>query len=270
MDRKIGRLVVNNPFMTSTSIFNELRDYNGSKRTIKRRLNAMGLMGRAPSKKPLISARNRKARIAFAKRHLNWTKEQWKKVLFSDESRFKLFNSDGRHFVWRPKGQRFNPKYTLKTVKHSGGSVMVWGSFHARGIGPLVRIDGIMDRFLYRDILSDHMLPFAEDNLPLTWIFQQDNDPKHKSRLVMQWLADRNVQLLDWPSQSPDLNPIEHLWDYVARTVSSKKSSNLNELFEKIQEIWQNIPQSVIDKLIESMPRRCQAVIKAQGFATRY
>ena len=83
----------------------------------------------------------------------------------------------------RPKCERFNQKYQIPTVKHGGGNVMVWGCFSRSGTGPLVRIEGVMDRFVYKDILQTHMLPFAEEEMPLHWLLQQDNDPKHTSKL---------------------------------------------------------------------------------------
>lgn len=127
-----------------------------------------------------------------------------------------------------------------------------------------------MDALKYRDILQNHMLPYAEGKLAAEWIFQQDNDPKHTSLLVKDWLQKKNINVLPWPSQSPDLNPIEHLWDEIDRRLRTKKYGNLNELMCAIESEWQKIPIERLQTLIDSMPHRCQAVIKAKGFATRY
>lgn len=118
--------------------------------TTKRRLADAKLYGRRPAKKPLISKKNRMARLHFAKTHQHWTSKEWSKVLWSDESKFLLFGSDGIKYVRRPDGQRFNPRYQLPTVKHGGGSLMVWGCFSRDGIGPLYQIDGIMDKTLQK------------------------------------------------------------------------------------------------------------------------
>ena len=80
-----------------------------------------------PSKKPWISKKNVKARLKFARDHLDWSVADWGRVLWSDESKFNLFSSDGIRYVRRPPGQRNNPKYQVPTVKHGGGSVMIWG-----------------------------------------------------------------------------------------------------------------------------------------------
>ena len=83
---------------------------------------------------------------------------------------------------------------------------MIWGCFSWYGVGPLVWIKYILDQFGYIDILEKTMLPYVEENLPLKWTYQQDNDPKHTSKRVKKWFADKKVDLMTWPAQSPDLN----------------------------------------------------------------
>lgn len=127
-----------------------------------------------------------------------------------------------------------------------------------------------MDRFMCRDILRDVMLPYVEEKMPLRFKFQQDNDPKHSSKVLKQVFNDEQIPVLKWPSQSPDLNPIENLWEIVDRKLRTRTYSNKDDLLAGLQEQWVNLDMNIIDKLIESMPRRCQAVIDNNSYFTKY
>ncbi|PIO53843.1 hypothetical protein TELCIR_24806, partial [Teladorsagia circumcincta] len=170
---------------------------------------------------------------------------------FSDESKFNLFGSDGIEYVRRPSGERFNPKYIKATVKHNGGSVMVYGAFSLNGMGPLLRIHGKMTGQVYKDMIIDSALPWAERHMPAGWILQQDNDPKHTSRVVTAAFQQRHVRLLEWPSQSPDVNPIEHIWEELERRCAKQPCTNKDQKFAQLVKEWNAIPTEVIRNLIE-------------------
>lgn len=272
-DRIIKKQSVADPQKSARQIRDDLEVNHGVKlhvSTVKRRLVANDLHGRRPSRKPLISSKNKKARLQFAEKFGKWSKADWSKVLWSDESKFNLFSSDGIKYVRRPKNKRNDVRYQVPTVKHGGGNVMVWGCFSRSGVGPLVKIEGKMDRFAYRKILEEHMIPHAKRNMPRNWLFQHDNDPKHSSGHVKELFVKKKIKVLEWPSQSPDVNPIEHLWDELDRRVRVKKCSNVQSFFEALKEEWSKIPQERLAKLVDSMPDRCSAVIKAKGYATSY
>jgi len=168
VDLVIKRKSIANVKKTAAEIARELQDENladVSRSTVTRRLHDVGLFGRIGIKKPLISRKNKQARLQFAKDHQNWTIEDWKKVAFSDESKFNLFGSDGRQHVRRPIGSRNDVRYQIPTVKHGGGSVTVWGVFSAQGVGPLVEINGIMNAAIYKDILEQNLLTYAEETM---------------------------------------------------------------------------------------------------------
>ena len=209
-------------------------------------------------------------RMKFAKDHIHWTTVDWQKVLWSDESPFVLvYNRKKR--VWRRWGhERYKQCCMRGTVKHYK-KIMVWGCFAAHGVGKLYRVQGILKKEQYLDMLQTQVLPSAQklfDNE--NWIFQQDNDPKHTSKLCKAWVRDNIAQTFDWPAQSPDLNPIENLWSYLDWTLKSRKPSNEDELFKALQEAWEALPRDYLMKLVDSMPARCQAVIDARGGATKY
>ena len=135
--------------------FTQSHQISCSYATVKRRLRQNNLYGRCPVKKPFVSAKNRRARLKFAKEHLNWTANQWSKILWSDKSKFNMFGSDDIKYVRRPIGLRNDVKYQVPTVKHGGGSVMVWSCFSRDGVGPIYRVQGIMDQNMYKGIIKD-------------------------------------------------------------------------------------------------------------------
>ena len=95
-------------------------------RTVRKRLEDFNLRGRKPQKKPLLSSRNRKRRLAFAKAYKHWTNEHWQKVLFSDESKFSRVSFDGIRYVRRRIGESLKIQRVLKTLKYRGGNIMMW------------------------------------------------------------------------------------------------------------------------------------------------
>jgi transposase len=132
------------------------------------------------------------------------------------------------------------------------------------------RVD-YMDAHLYNIILDNQMRPSATKLFRRReWIFQQDNDPKHTARATQEFFEDYNVDVLEWPAQSPDLNPIENLWSILDLKCKDRKPKNEEELFEIIQNAWNNLDVDLLNRLVESMPRRCQAVIDAKGWPTKY
>ena len=102
------------------------------------------------------------------------------------------------------------------------------------------------------------------------FIFQHDNDPKHTSAHVKDFFILNQIAVLVWPSQSPDLNPIEHLWDYVKRKVREDRISSIQMLKEKLVAIWNEIPSELCKKLVGSMPKRCEEVLRNKGSHTNY
>jgi len=101
-------------------------------------------------------------------------------------------------------------------------------------------------------------------------VFQQDNDPKHISKLARKFFQNNNIRLMEWPAQSPDLNPIENLWADVKSAVSKAKCSNNNQLWDVVQHTWKAIPLKRCQDLVDSMKRRCKAVIQNKGYTTKY
>ncbi|CAB1441192.1 unnamed protein product [Pleuronectes platessa] len=204
-------------------------------------LHKSGLYGRVARRKPLLKGIHKKSRLEFARSHVGDTANMWKKVLWSDETKIELFGLNAKRYVWRKPNTAHHPEHTIPTVKHGGGSIMLWGCFSSAGTGKLVRIEGKMDGAKYREILEENLMQSAKDlRLGRRFIFQQDNDPKHTARATKEWFGLKNVNVLKWPSQSPDLNPIENLWQDLKIAVHRRSPSNLTELHLFCQEEWTN------------------------------
>lgn len=266
--------VKENPRISAPKIGDEVRNnlkIDVCDETIRNVLRESKYNGRVARKKPFISKVNRKKRLLFSKEHQNKGIDYWNKVIFTDESKFNIFGSDGRRLVWRKPNEELNMKNVVSTVKHSGGNVLVWGCMAASGVGNLVFIDSIMDKWIYLNILKDNLKQSASQlGLENIFIFQQDQDPKHTSKIVREWLLYNVPKQLHAPPQSPDLNPIEHLWDELERRIRKYPISGRNQLKQRLQQEWNNIGSDITQKLLESMPRRINAVIKAKGQSTKY
>ena len=225
-------------------------------------------------KRPLLSKRHRRERLDFALAHQDWTVDDWKKVVWSDETKINRLGSDGRKWVWKKAGEGLSDRLVQGTQKFGGGSLMMWGCMLWDGVGYACKIDGKMDGELYTKILQDDLQEslafYGKDSS--TVIFQQDNDPKHMSKLAQAWFKAHGFKVLPWPALSADLNPIEQLWDYLKRKLGEyeRPPNGMIELWERVEREWDKIDAEVCQNLIESMPRRVAVVVKAKGGYTMY
>ena len=238
--------------------------------TVKRRLITAGLNGRIARRKPLLLPRHKITHLEWAKAHAQWTDDMWKRVVWSDESKFNIFKSDGRTYIRRRKSEEFNEDCVVGTVKHGGGSVMVWGCICGDQTGMLLRVDTTMNAHRYLQVLEDGMIPSAWAARGLDFIFMHDNAPCHRANIVSEWLSEQDIEVTAWPPQSPDLNPIKNLWDYIERQVDKLPSTTKEDLWKNLKSVWDVIPSAVIENLVCSMPRRVTEVIKAKGCHTKY
>lgn len=207
-------------------------------------------------------------RLKFARDVMTW-EDKWLEVVFSDEKKFNLDGPDGWKFYWHDlrKEKQFFSKRQM-----GGGSLMVWGCFSYNGVGPLIFISKNMNAEAYEKLLEDTILEAGPALAGDNWLFQQDNAAIHTAKRVKHWFERQNIKTVDWPAKSPDLNPIENLWGYLARKVYAhgRQFTCQKDLKEFIEDEWYKIPPEICQKLILSMPNRIFETIQKNGGYTHY
>lgn len=272
-ERLVIRKVKRNPFVTRSEIQEDLQRSGVivSKDTISRTIHRAGIYSRAPRKTPLLSKKHVSSRLKFADDYLLKPDEYWNSVVWSDETKIELFGHNSEGHVWRNRGEAHASKNTIPTVKFGGGSIMIWGCFSSMGTGELKIIRGKMNAIMYRDILNENLRKSVDSfQFENGWVFQQDNDPKHTAKLTKKWFEDNNIDVLKWPSQSPDLNPIENLWRILKLNVHKRNPQNLKELETFCLEEWTRITPETCKKFTRHYAKRLNAVKRSKGFATKY
>ena len=163
--------------------------------------------------------------------------------------------------MWRPKDKADDPRYTSASMKQGGGSVMAWACITVKGPGDLVFIDditedgsSIMDGNTYRKILSKYIEPNGKNLAGRGLIVQSDKDPKHTAKATQEFIAKKKWTLLNWPSQSHDLTPIEHIFYLLKRQVQSENPKNKAKLKNLVLKACKYIKPSIFQKIVHSMP----------------
>jgi transposase len=273
-DRYLKTIIVRSPHASCARIAQDARDHNidVSVRTVRRRLSdEFKLVARRPAKKPLMTKKQRLARVTFCKEMRSKTADWWERVMFTDESTFSQVRGAGSNYVRRPVGHRLDPKYTLKTVKHPP-SVMVWGGITAAGrCGLQVFGKGVkVNAAKYIEVLDAKVKIHMQ--ISGATVFQQDSAPCHTAKVVKKWFADNKVKLLQsWPANSPDLNVIENCWQIMKRKVAAHHPTSEVDLVKVLKQVWTTeISAEYCKSLVRSMPMRIQAVLKNKGYPTKY
>lgn len=219
-------------------------------------------------KKPRLLQRHRDGRLQFARDHLRWS-EEWQRVIFSDEKKFNLDGPDGFQYYFHDlrKSELFLSR------RHSAvGSVMVWAAISFNGVIDLVILEGRQNSADYIELLEIEKINFDEMFEGQHWIFQQDNAAIHTARCVKRWFTDHNIDVLDWPALSPDLNIIENVWGWLSRQIyaEGRQFESREELIRAIEDAFEQIPINYLKNLYNSLEKRLFEVVRNNGGPTKY
>lgn len=237
--------------------------------TVWRTLNSSSIVKYSKIlKKPKLSEAQIKKRRIFSQTHQTWYKE-WKNVIFSDEKKFNLDGPDGLHYYWHD----LRKDSKIISRRFGGGrSIMVWVAFCNNEKLPIVVLQGKINSQKYQENLEKHLKPFIERKNAKELIFQHDNAPSHASKSTNNWLKQHNIQTLDWPSNSPDLNPVENVWGLISREIykNGTQYNNTSELEKAVTAAWANLKTDFLSNLTATMKDRVFQLIASQGKFTKF
>jgi transposase len=263
-DNLITTIVATNPTSTIKDIQEVLKKkkVEVSESTISRRLRESGYKHQAPTLKPLLTETHIERRKAWAEQN---SQRDWSKVVFSDETTFHAWTKP-RH-VWKKPGQHI----IFRTVKHSV-KLHAWGCFSRNGFGRLITFSKNLNAkrllSIYQLGLVPSLTKLGGPNSDL--VLQEDNDSKHTSKLAKEWRATHNITRMDWPACSPDMNPIENVWQLLKLKVHKRHPFTKKQLEAAIHQEWKALPRDYAKHLVDSMERRLQALKESKGDFTLY
>ncbi|GFV86831.1 transposable element Tcb2 transposase [Trichonephila clavipes] len=212
--------------MNATLLQQHLRSATGTRvstQTVQNWFHGVGMYARRPMVCVRLTSRHHRDRREWATEYVNWRRNEWSNVRFSDESCFSLQPDNRRIFIWRDRGIRNNPAFVHESVRFGGGGVVVYGVISIDGRTNLYILrDGPLTARRYRDeILRPIVVPYAAA-IGDDFILMDDNCRPHRANLVEDFLFEEGIVRMEWPACSPDMNPIEHVWDALGRRVAGR------------------------------------------------
>ena len=278
---QIKKLLECNPQLTIPDIEVELRKVLPPETRIPKRTTISNYLKKNKLvlikllRKPLVSDKNKQKRVEFATKYLANLDKLIHETIWSDETTVrKCPKGQDIYFRCHSSVNKENLP-TNSQIQQGGFSVMFWGCFSAFGLGPLVALEGNQNQYTYRNTLQTYLLPeiaAAKDEFGIDMTFMQDNAPCHKTNLIKDFFIKNKISSLDWPAQSPDLNPIENLWAIVKKRRQKKFGIPRTkiELIDQIFKIWEEIDENLLGRLSDSIETRLDEIIRFGGKPTKY
>ncbi|GFX56685.1 transposable element Tcb2 transposase [Trichonephila clavipes] len=227
-----------------------------------------GLYARRPVVCVTLTRQHRTARLQWCRELHNWIEQDWACVLLSDESRFSLSSDCRRQLIWRESGTAYRPENIQEKDRYLTCSIMLWAGIMINGRTRLhVVANGTMTGQRYIDeVLLPHVRLFR-GAVGDKFVFMDDNATCHRTLAVQDCLDSEDIQRLVWPARSPDLNPIENVWDALGRQVAGLNypPTNKNTLIRALTDEWDKLPQQLLDNVVQSMVRRVEYYITLLG-----
>jgi transposase len=243
-----------------------------SEGTIKTALEELGFEWEKKKRKPLLSEAHKTARFQFCKNYEHFTEKDWERVIFSDETYIEIDPASHSNYAWLRKRDRNTAKGIIYTTKYPK-KICIWMGICAKGCSRPAFIKSTLNAEGYIAILERELQAFIKDyRLRRHLIFQQDNAPCHKAKICQNWFQNENMQVLNWPANSPDLNPIENGWTRLKDEVAKGPLiTTKEELCERVEiAVKSTFTPEYCKTLIHSMTHRIQACIAANGGHTKY
>ncbi|GFT98985.1 transposable element Tcb1 transposase [Trichonephila clavipes] len=243
-----------------------------SRQTVYRRLGHIDLYARRSVRCVPLTTTHCRLRLTWSREHALWTPQQWSCVMFSDESRFSLQSDSHRTLIWRAPGTRYHQENTTERHLYDGAGWLIWGGI-ILGSRTDVHVQSVtMTSQIYRDVILEKHVCLFRGAMGAVFLFMDDNARPHRANIVDECLQSEDITRMDWPAYSPDLNPMEHVWNMLGQRIAARQPppTCLPKLRRALLDEWCNISQDQINNLILSMPRRCKACIASSGRHTPY